>query len=1046
MTRMKRFWIFGGWLLLLAGRLDAQEGATVTGRVVSARGQEPVGGALVVLPGARESAVTDSSGFYSLVVPESGGILEITAPGFYGSAKPLRGNVVDFILTPADKVNYNEELLFPFYRGNRQLKASASDNLNGNHFSRGALQVDDLLRGTLAGLRVVKGSGMPGEGSWMNGRGLSTLHGSSAPLVIIDGAPFLPDMSESPLIGGYSANIFNGLTASDIKNITFLRGAETSLYGSLASNGVLIIETDDATDLQTRISFHGQYGMAAVTRTMPLLDISGYKAYLGGAALTRFEDMGDILTEFPFLKDDPSYHYNFLYNNNTDWQDEILNPAFVTENVLKIKGGDAIAKYDLSFGYLGQKGVVDNSGLTRYNMRLKSNINVSQKIQLFASMSLSYLNNALHEQGIIPETNPLLAALAKSPMVSPWKKDEYNNLLPDYAPIRDAEGNIRVNDAVSNPLALVNTTKIANEGSDVLINGGIHYLLTPDLKLTALAGLYNSYTHSELFIPGVSSGAIMPLEGGLADNTVRDGIRETVNMYYNLNADWHKRFAQRHTLRLVAGAQAITTRKEFDAGQGRNSSSDFYKTLDYVNAIGRSFYGYIDKWNWMSFFFRADYNFNRLISAGFSLSADGSSSAGSDSPPFGFFPGVNGGLHLHNLSFLEGADWINLLTLRGEYVRTGNSYFGSNISDYYYRNQPFRQLAGIVRANLPNRELEWEKSGSFNLGLDFTGFGQRLDLTLDLYNRLATDVIVAQEVSPVFGLPGMFSNLATIRNRGVEAGVQLYLFNGRDFRFLVGGTAARNCGLVKSLGGEPDKIVEFDDGSAVITREGEPVYSFYGYRTAGVYATSAEAAAGGLTDYAGNPFGAGDIQFVNSSGDDNRIDDADRVILGSADPALFGSFWSVIRYKQLALTAAFLYSYGNEAYNALRREFETMDDFGNQFVTAERRWQSENDHTDMPRAAWGDPMQNGRFSDRWIEDASFLKLKELTLSYDFRRGDLRILRGGTLYVTGENLLTFTDYLGYDPEFSYSYAASGQGFDLAKVPVPATVKLGFKLQF
>ncbi len=1043
---MKKLGLLAGWITLLAVPLVAQDGVKISGKVTSPWRQAPVPGAVVTIAGTQESAVTDSTGYFEIIFPAAEGMVEVWAPGFYNAQKPVSRNSLRFTLVPLGKSNYNEEILYPFYSGNNLSKATSGINLNENNFSKGSVLVDDMLKTLVPGLRVVKGSGMPGEGSFMNARGISTFIGHSSPLVIIDGAPFLPDMSESPIIGGYSPNLFNGLSASDIKNITFLKGAETGLYGSLGSNGVLIIETDDATNLETRISFHGQVGMAYLPVSLPVLEISDYKSYLGGIALTRFEDMGDILQSFPFLKDDPGYYYNYLYNNNTNWQKEIINPAFVTENILKIKGGDAVAKYDLSFGYLNQEGIVENSGLTRYNMRLKSNINVSQKIELFASMSLSYMNNKLHEQGLIPETNPLMAALAKSPLVSPWKKDENNNLLPDYATIRDEEGNIVVSNAVSNPLALVNTTQISNEGSDVIMNGGINYQVSEHLKLTGLVGLYSNYNHSELFIPGVSNGAIMPLEGGLAKNTVRDGIRETFNMYYNLNGAWQKTISNRHTLQVVAGWQALTTRKEFDAGQGRNSSSDFYKTLDYVNTIGRSFYGYIDQWNWMNFFSRAEYTHNRFLSAGVTLAIDGASSLGNSSPPFGLFPGLNLAAHLHNLPALQNSVSLNRLTIRGELFKTGNSYFNSNLSDYFYRNQPFRQLSGIVRANIPNTGLQWENNVTLNLGLDFSGFNHRLDITLDAYRRQASEVIVARDISPVFGTGTLLDNRAEIRNTGVEAAIQGYLISTPQFSFVLGGNIALNKNKVTSLGGESERILELEDGAAMVTREGEPVYSFYGYKTDGVFSTSTEAAAAGITDYAGNPFLAGDIRFSNANSADNQIDDNDRVILGSPDPLFFGSFHSFLQYGRVSLLVRFSYCYGQEAYNALRKESESMNNFGNQLTSAKRRWQSENQQTDMPRAVYGDPMGNSRFSDRWIEDASFLKLKEVTLSYDLKNGDLGIFGGGTLYLTGENLLTFTEYLGYDPEFSYSYLPWKQGIDYGKVPLPATVKLGFKLRF
>ncbi|HPR33574.1 MAG TPA: SusC/RagA family TonB-linked outer membrane protein, partial [Prolixibacteraceae bacterium] len=706
---------------------------------------------------------------------------------------------------------------------------------------------------------------------------------------------------------------------------------------------------------------------------------------------------------------------------------------------------DAIAKYDLSFGYLNHEGVVENTGLSRYNMRLNSSINISQKLDMFASMSLAYLDNKLQEQGIIPQTNPLLAALSKSPLLSPYRKDEYNNLLPDYASIRDDEGKIRISDAVSNPLALVNTGNVSNEGSDILMNMGVNYRLAQDLKLSGIVGLYNNYNRSEVFVPGVSSGAIMPLKEGLALNTVRQGIRETFNMYYSLNGSYNKRFGLDHALDVVAGFQAMTIRKEFDAGEGRNTSSDFYKTLDNVNTIGRNFFGYIYKRNWMNAFLKAAYTYKELWSAALDFSLDGASSSGNETAQTGIFPAISVAAFLHNQPFLVNQSVVNRLVVRAEWVKTGNSDFDSNLSDYYYRNQVFRELSGIVRANIPNTGLSWENTTTLNAGVDFTGFRQRLDLSLDLYQKQSTDVILAKAISPAFGMGFIYDNMASIQNTGLELGVQAYLVHRPSFDWVVGGTFATNRNKVLSLGGETDKIIEFRDGTALITREGEALYSFYGYRSLGVFLNSESATGANLTDFAGQPFGPGDIHFSDENSD-GVIDEADRVIIGNPNPDFFGCIYTSIRWGRLSVLANFTYSYGNDVYNGLRREYESMDDFGNQFASTERRWQREDQETDMPRAYYGDPMGNARFSDRWIENGSYLKLKELTLSVDLKRGDLNVFQGGSIYLTGENLWTLSEYLGFDPEFSYSYVPYKQGLDFAKVPLMRTVKLGFKLHF
>jgi hypothetical protein len=239
---------------------------------------------------------------------------------------------------------------------------------------------------------------------------------------------------------------------------------------------------------------------------------------------------------------------------------------------------------------------------------------------------------------------------------------------------------------------------------------------------------------------------------------------------------------------------------------------------------------------------------------------------------------------------------------------------------------------------------------------------------------------------------------------------------------------------------------EYDnDDAMVIMRKGESPYQFYGYRTNGIYATTAEANASGLKNIYGNAYQAGDVKFVNELDEDKVINAKDKVLLGSATPDFFGSLNTTLRYKKITLTADFGYSIGNMAYNAVRRELESMSTFRNQSESVKNRWQVEGQNATLPRAAYGDPAGNNVFSDRWIEDASYIKLRNLTLQYNLGKL-LKICQSGTVYITGENLFTITDYLGGDPEFSYSYAAFMQGFDYAKIARPKTILVGFQLYF
>jgi TonB-linked SusC/RagA family outer membrane protein len=754
--------------------------------------------------------------------------------------------------------------------------------------------------------------------------------------------------------------------------------------------------------------------------------------------------MADVLTKFPYLVDDPEYYYKFNYNNNTDWQSLIYNPGFTTDNVLKIKGGDAIAKYDFSIGYKNRKGQLVGTDHSKYYIRINSDVNLSRKISLFSSISMAYLSYNSQEQGMLAETNPLIAAMKKGPLFSPYEKDADNNLLPDFAAIRDVNGKLIENNMISNPLAIVNSVNAKEHGYDVQINAGLNYKVTDNINIKGIIGLYYYLSRQNIFVPGLTNQTIMPLNNQLAINTVRSAQNVTFNTYYNVNANYAKTFDYVHVVKASIGSQVAMNNAEYDAGTGYNTSNDFYKTLNNVKDNGRYYFGYNEIWNWLNFNANAQYIYNRQLAVGASLALDGSSATGVDANQFQKYPAFNVAWYSKN-ALLKNVDFVNQLTFRAEYLHSGNSRFSTSISKYYYINKVFRELSGLSRAGIPNTEIIPERTKTVNMGFDLSMFNNRIDLTFDYYNAKSSDLIMPVSISSAFGFNYLYDNAASVQNSGIEAGLQVSVINTKNLKWYVGGTISMNKNKVLSLGKQDKLLLNMEDGSAIISEVGKPLYSFYGYETDGVFATAAQAATAyngtqPLRNTVGTAFQAGDIHFVDKN-TDGIIDDHDRVNLGSAAPNFFGNINTTLQYRNFEFSANMGYSFGNMMYNAVRRNMESMSDFSNQLVSVNKRWMNEGQLTTMPRANFGDPMGNSRFSDRWIENASYFKLKELMVAYK-----INYLTGLTIYVSGENLLTATNYLGLDPETMYSFDASMRGFDYGKVALPRSVKFGFKLQF
>ncbi|MCC8173003.1 MAG: TonB-dependent receptor plug domain-containing protein [Odoribacter sp.] len=298
--------------------LNAQDNKVIRGRVVNENGQ-PVPGAFISVSGER-SVQTNEVGEFELTTNTTGE-LRIWADGYYGYTQPLsKRTEISIVLISTKKLNYSDVLVMPFHNENINDKTSSAVNINKKDFTLGSMHVEDALKGKFAGLRVVGKSGMPSEGAYLNFRGIRSLIAENSPLIVINGVPYFPDMNESPLIGGYSRSIFNNYNINDFQNITLLKGADAAMYGSLGSNGVILIETDGASSdgLDTRITFTGQYGVNFKNKTLPLLGVSEYKKYLTDIGTTYYQNMADLIAYFPFLVDNPDDYYRYMYNSNTN--------------------------------------------------------------------------------------------------------------------------------------------------------------------------------------------------------------------------------------------------------------------------------------------------------------------------------------------------------------------------------------------------------------------------------------------------------------------------------------------------------------------------------------------------------------------------------------------------------------------------------------------------------------------------------------------------------------------------------------------------------
>jgi len=1031
----------------------AEDKRTIQSQIINTNGI-PVEGARVnvVLPEETISAVTDSTGRFSLEVPDGvKGTVEFTSEGYYTIQKPFMKDFPEKItLLSIGSLKYNGTFVLDNEVNTRETKSISTAAVEKKNFKK-ALSLDNAIQDEVPGLLIVGKSGMPNEGAYMNLRGIHSFIASNSPLIVLNGIPYFGYDEVSRTINGYSRGIFSAINVNDIRNVTVLKGADAAAYGSLGSNGVVMIETEQATsdNLNTRISFTGQYGMSIPSRDIPVLGVADYKNYLQDIGMTRYNSLTALRTDYPFLENTDNYH-SYLFNNNTDWQSEIKSPAFTTDNVFRVEGGDEIAKYNISFGYTSEGGVLGKTNSDRYSTLINANILVSRQIDIFANAGLSYRKSNLQEQGMNTETNAILAASLMMPMLSPYQKEPDGNLLSRYATYNGWNVNDNPTfayDNVSNPLAIVNTLEAADKIYDANIRFGLNYRANRYLTLTGLLNIYYNYTEETVFIPGVTDQAITPQYYGAGINTVRRGIVENRTYFYQFNTAYQRTFNAIHDIKASAGIRYLGRNVSVDCASGYNTANDFYQSLD-KTTIMQKIEGDNIEWKWLNYYLQADYIYNKILKANFNMAVDGTSVSGIDAPRFGVFPSLGVSYLLGNTGILPEA--ISLLNLSAEVSHTGNSRFSSNYAKNYYQNSNLFEQGTITRMNVPNTRLEWEKNNQLEFGLDLSLFNYLIDIQANVFNSRAYDLLVQRNISKVYGSDEYYDNTGEIATNGMEIALRLNPVRTKNIEWSIGVAISSAKSKIIALGNSDELTINFkdynNDDAVIIMKKGESPYQFYGYRTNGVYSTTQEAQASGLTNIYGNPFQGGDVKFVNVDKDDQTINAKDKVLLGSAIPDFFGNLYTSFRYKKITLLADFGYSVGNKAYNAVRRELESMDKFYNQSISVKNRWQIEGQqNAALPRAMYNDPAGNNVFSDRWIEDASYIKLRNLMLRYDFGQA-LGIFRSGSVYVTGENLFTITNYLGGDPEFSYSYSSYMQGFDYAKVTRPKTVQIGFQLNF
>ncbi|MBQ7662788.1 MAG: SusC/RagA family TonB-linked outer membrane protein [Prevotella sp.] len=1046
---------------LMTGLLSAsaQDLRQVKGRVLDATTGQPLSGVLV---GASErqgySTITESDGTYTLKVPTIVTSLKFTLPGYnmVKSGLPHEDRLRDIMLYPATfSDNYSTET-------NVNAKAEAT----GFQFSNSVAIEDEIQKQLGAQVRTIPRSGTPGIGSVMFIGGISSINANAQPLIVIDGVIYDQQYGRTMLHDGFYNDILANISPTDIEKVEVLQNG-TALYGAKGANGVILINTRRNHSMATRITASLSGGVTFEPKTFDVMNASQYRSY----ASDLLQTTNTTLTKFKFLDDSPSNYYWPQYNNNTNWRDHVYRTAFTQNYSINIEGGDEVADYNLSLGYIDQQSTLDKNKMNRINIRFNSDIHITKKLDIRFDASFANQTRNLRNDGA-PEnytegtpTSAAFLAYAKSPIISPWTFSA-GKIREGFVDVSDEtyldealSGYSNYNYKLANPLALNQYSDAENKNH--FENSMVNLAIRPKFQFNSHLSLSEHFsynlvnTNEKLYIPhnGVPSYYVASV-----NNTVQNEVRSMAAKQNSIMSDTHLAWNNRydaHNINLFAGARFNWEDYTQTAQLGYNTTNDkmpaISSSLDNATPSG-----YSNKWKNIACYLHAQYDYLQRYYLQLNAAAETSSRFGRDADhsvklfevPWGIFHGAQASWVVTNEPWLAAVNGIDYLKLSVGYDVSGNDDIDYFAARSYFASQNFMQdVSGLSFANIGNTHLQWETTTRFNAGLEANFLANRLNVRLNYFRSKVDNMLMYQPLHFTTGLRNNWSNDGAMKNEGFDVSFNVKLLALKNFQWELGASMGHYKNKVTQLP-DGDKAVETSVyGATIRTAVGQTANLFYGYRTQRVFSTSEEAAAANLYTMAADGvtrqyFAAGDVHFTDINLD-GQISDADRMVIGDPNPDIYGNIFTSLAYKRFKLDVRFNYSLGNDVYNYMRQQMESGCRFMNQTTAITSRWQTEGQQTDMPRVTFQDPLGNSRFSDRWIEDGSYLKLKTVTLSYTLPM-NTEFIQGLQFWIQCDNVFTLTKYLGSDPEFAMTNNIIGQGIDVGRLPQSRTLVAGVKI--
>ena len=1004
------------------------------GKVTDAATGLPVQGAILQVAGDRRfSALTDEDGSFEIAVPLYATQLQAEAPAYAPVRLHLAGEGKSL-----DVKLYSEHFAADFAGDVRVTNRSAAE---GFSLTSGLTVEDEMAQRLGADVRVLSRSGNPAQGANLFVGGFNSLNANAQPLIVLDGMVLDTQNGRQLMHTGYVNNVLSAISVNDIERVTVLKNA-TAIYGAKGANGVVIIETKRAKSMATRIDVD-IYGQIELMPKLPkMMDATQYRSYVSDV-------IGNVTSVPEYLDDFTSDRQQYAtYHNNTNWKDYVYREAFTQNYGVNVQGGDDVASYNLSIGYANAQSTLKDNDFSRLNMRFNTDVNVVKDLTCRLDVAYSNTTRDLRDDGF-SGTSALLSpgalGLVKAPILSPYTADINGNITGMMA---DAD-----NFGLSNPISILENGEASNknhlEYNLFTLNVKPEWQITRQLAISQQASYILGNVTERYFIPdeGVPSYTTSTSDV-VTDNQSKAYSSKQTTVQTDTRIDWANRYGG-HYINVFGGYRFLSDAFNSDGIQADNSAGD--KLPNITNEMeNRHVDGVQEAWKSSMVYLSADYNFadkyflqatvTGETSTRFGRNADGGMKIGKY--VWGIFPSLQAAWVVSAEPFFRNVKGIDYLKFNVGIDQSGNDNIDCFASRTYFASTQFlNQTSGLALANIGNDQLKWERVTRVSAGFDMGLIDNRLSLGFNFYKSWVDDMLTQKSIGGVSGLDSYWCNDGKMENMGFDLSARARVLALKDFSWELFATVGHYKNEVTALPDDNSSIYTSAYGGTVVTQVGSPLGLFYGYKTQGVFATSEDAAAANLRKdtQRGALFGAGDMHFVDVNGD-HIINDADRVVIGDPNPDVFGNFGTSLHYKNWTLDALFSYSLGNDIYNYQRSVLEGGGTY-NQTQALLNRWTTEGQQTDVPRV--DSSMGNSRFSDRWIEDGSYLKLKSLTLSYRFPF-NYTFLQGITVWGAANNVFTCTKYLGGDPELSASGSPTMQGIDRGLLGSGRSFVLGVKV--